>query len=184
MSLQSLLIPLSSFTFHDFIIFFIIAIVAYTFKFYYTYFTRENKLPGPFPLPLIGNLYFLYRELDDILFDLQEKYRSGLFEFYIDSERKICIGDAKLLKEINKYSSNTKFKSHAEFELDELAGLGIGFNNNLESWKNNKAFLIQSVITPSFWKKYIKEIEMIFENSINLVECKQKSASFEIDFKE
>ncbi|CAG8748466.1 6350_t:CDS:2, partial [Racocetra fulgida] len=123
-------------------------------------------------------------ELDDILFDLQEKYGSKLFEFYISSERKICIGDANLLEDINKYSSSSNFKSRAEFELDELAGKGIGFNNNLESWKHNKAFLAQSIMTPSFWKEYIKEIEMIFEDSIKLMESKQQSSSFDIDFKE
>ncbi|CAG8671016.1 34066_t:CDS:2 [Gigaspora margarita] len=45
-----------------------------------------------------------YGELDDILFDFQEKYGSKLFEFYIGSERKICIGDANLLEDINPTS--------------------------------------------------------------------------------
>ncbi|CAG8442733.1 24845_t:CDS:2 [Gigaspora rosea] len=70
------------------------------------------------------------------------------------------------------------------FFIIVLAGKGIGFNNNLESWKHNKAFLAQSIMTPSFWKEYIKEIEMIFEDSIKLMESKQQSSSFDINFKE
>ncbi|CAG8496265.1 21545_t:CDS:2, partial [Gigaspora margarita] len=77
-------------------------------------------------------------ELDDILFDLQENIEAN------------CLRDANLLEDINNYSSSSNFNSHVEFELDELASKGIGFNNNLESWKYNKAFLAQSIMTLSF----------------------------------
>ncbi|CAG8631598.1 4575_t:CDS:2 [Dentiscutata erythropus] len=84
--------------------------IIYTIKFYYSYLSRENKLPGPLPLPLTGNLYcFIFGEIRQTLLTLQEKYGS-VFELYLGVNREIIIGDPKLLDGIYDKSSSSVFQ--------------------------------------------------------------------------
>ena len=67
-------------------------IVIYIAHYYFKYFTRPNPLPGPFPLPIIGNLYLF--KLDDYsryAKHCHEKY-GDLFEIYLGGDRQIFIG--------------------------------------------------------------------------------------------
>ncbi|CAG8786913.1 1423_t:CDS:2, partial [Racocetra persica] len=139
----------------------------YIANFYYFYFTRYNPLPGPFPLPLIGNIYMYYGDLDTLFFNLQKKY-GGLYEVYNGPERIIWIGDAKLIKKIHIPSTKTNFSFRSRKPwVDEIGiktiGKGIFFNRNLDSWKYNRRILSQAVALPSFLRQFLKNTELIFE---------------------
>ncbi|CAG8563431.1 1805_t:CDS:2, partial [Scutellospora calospora] len=72
--------------------------------------TFENKLPGPFPLPLVSYLYcFVFTEFRQTLLKLQERY-SGIFELYVGVNRKIIVGDPGLLDVIYDKSSDSIFQ--------------------------------------------------------------------------
>ena len=53
---MSLLNLISSIGLYDSFLIFSTLIIVYTTYFYYKYFTRENPLPGPLPLPIVGNI--------------------------------------------------------------------------------------------------------------------------------
>src|SRR3954468_12662880 len=74
-------------------------IIAYIFKFYYSWYTRENPIPGPIPLPLIGNLHQIGRDLGKEAIKLQKKY-GDIFEVMFGSTRIIFISRAELMEKI------------------------------------------------------------------------------------
>ncbi|CAG8739813.1 15666_t:CDS:2, partial [Dentiscutata heterogama] len=55
------------------------------------------------------NLHLFNGEIDNVFFNLQAKY-GEMFEVFIGSERKIWLGDAKLIKKINDHHQNQTFQ--------------------------------------------------------------------------
>ncbi|CAG8701260.1 20325_t:CDS:2 [Cetraspora pellucida] len=134
-----------------------------------TYFTRENPLPGPLPLPGIGNLYLLHGDFDVVFYNLQEKY-GELFEIYLGSDRKIWLGNAKLVEKIHNPSTKTKFPIRAISEgLDEMGitTKGISFNNDLVSWKFNRRIITNIIMVPSFLRQFVSENVKVFHELEN-----------------
>jgi cytochrome P450 len=133
----------------------LILIVTYVFQFYYRYFTRPNPLPGPLPLPLVGNSLQTGSKIDDWMLSLHKKY-GDMFELFLAGKRTIFVCRADLIDSMNVPSS-TKSKYPLRFEelndgLDEYGvnGIGVVSNNHVPSWKFNRQFFSQSMMTPSF----------------------------------
>ncbi|KAF0343276.1 cytochrome P450 [Gigaspora margarita] len=135
-------------TVKDWLLISFIIILIYVIDYYYKYFTRENPLPGPLPLPCIGNLYLFHGDLDIVFYNLQEKY-GELFEIYLGSDRKIWLGNASLVEKIHNPSTKTKFPIRAISEgLDEMGVTtkGIAFNNDLVVWKFNRRIISSTIM--------------------------------------
>ncbi|CAB5215541.1 uncharacterized protein OCT59_012656 [Rhizophagus irregularis] len=157
-------------------------IIIYIIHYYYNYYNRLNPLPGPFPLPLIGNHYLFHiNDYSRFLKKCYEKY-GDLFEIYVSGERQICLGKLNDFDKLFNPSSKTNFKLRNLYNpgLDEFAvsGYGIVFNHNFKSWQFNRQFFNQAMLTPSFshlslsqTQIFIKEItnywNNISENNIN-----------------
>ena len=93
-------------------------VIIYVTRYYYIYFTRPNPLPGPFPLPIVGNLYLF--KLDDyskFAKYCHEKY-GDLFELYLGSERRIYIGRLDVIDKLFNPSSKTNFKLRNSYNSD------------------------------------------------------------------
>ncbi|CAJ0915236.1 18527_t:CDS:2 [Entrophospora sp. SA101] len=79
------------------LIFFLSLVIIYVTQFYYKYYTRINPLPGPFPLPLIGNSIEFHRNngnLQTFLVELNHRYGAA-FEVYIGGSRRIIFCDVE-----------------------------------------------------------------------------------------
>ncbi len=150
-------------------------IVIYVTRFYYRYFTRKNPLPGPFPLPLIGNIHLsIGMGFNEFFTSMHKKY-GNMFEIYLAGERNIVLCRADLTDKMNMPSTKsnffTRFVTDEAFIEYELYGVGIGSNNHFESWKFNRQFFDQSILTPNFnyqaveWvNELCKEMESYWNN--------------------
>ncbi|CAG8568072.1 19385_t:CDS:2, partial [Cetraspora pellucida] len=137
---------------------FLFIILSYTAKFYFSYFTRNNPLPGPLPLPIIGNAYLFRGDLPEVFFNLQTKYGT-IFELYFNSKRVIWLGDAKLLKKLNDPSLKTNFPYRALGSwIDEIkmTGLGLSLNNHMNAWRFNRLRIGQSLTVSSLFRQLVQ----------------------------
>jgi hypothetical protein len=144
----------SSFGISDMYSFLIIVIIIYVTQYYYRYFTRPNPLPGPFPLPIFGNVHQQIRfEYVDWLMLMHKKY-GDMFETNFAGLRIIYLCRTDLIE--NLFVPSTKTKYHVrtnkvegaiEYGADES---GIFDNEDPNSWKFNRQFFTQTMMSPSF----------------------------------
>ncbi|CAG8555815.1 2110_t:CDS:1 [Ambispora gerdemannii] len=125
------------------------------------YFKRSSKIPGPFPLPLIGNMHQLGGDFPAAAKIFQRKY-GDFYEFYMGNKRNIVISRPDLVEKVWGPLSlkNTKFIMRNSYSegIDEL-GLGtkgMVLNRDIESWSINRKFLVPSISSPSFLRESIK----------------------------
>ncbi|PKY13885.1 cytochrome P450 [Rhizophagus irregularis] len=147
---------ISSFEISNILSLLIIFPIVYITRFYYHHFTRPNPLPGPFPLPIVGSAYqqIGYDGVDDWLLSLHKKY-GDMFEIILGGERMIVLCRPDLTENLYVASSKTKYpiRLHSKDGIVEYgfeAGVGLGFNSDLKSWKYNRQFFSQAMMTPSF----------------------------------
>ncbi|CAG8487306.1 16174_t:CDS:2, partial [Cetraspora pellucida] len=143
---------------------FLIIALFYTAKYYFSYFTRNNPLPGPLPIPIIGNAYVFRGDLAELFLKLQAKY-GPIFEIYFGSKRTIWLGDAKLIKKLNDPSSKSNFPYRAIGPwIDEIkmTGMGMGLNNHMNSWRFNRSMLGRSLMVPSLFRQMVHIMEKTF----------------------
>src|SRR5687768_8309127 len=113
-------------------------------KFYYKYFTRSNPLPGPIPLPYIGNaiqiIFTLFKagihqmDLGEYARLQAEKY-GDLSELYKGNTRIIYLSKAEYLEKIYLQNTDTiYFRRTVVNGVKELNVNGLIFNNDRKSW--------------------------------------------------
>ena len=111
----------------------IIFAIIYVAKFYYQYFTRPNPLPGPFPLPILGNLHqIIGSNFNDWLISLNSKY-GDMFETYL-GRRKIVLCRTDLIENIFVPSTKTNYliRNHMLEGFKELGLNESGIINNTD----------------------------------------------------
>ncbi|CAG8563659.1 4068_t:CDS:1 [Ambispora leptoticha] len=146
---------------NDFFSIITLTIVIYVIHYYISYFNRTSKVPGPFPLPLIGNIHQIGADFPAATERFQKKY-GDFYEFYMGNKRNIVISRPDLVEKVWGPLSlkNTKFIMRNAYSvgIDEL-GLGtkgMVLNRNIESWSLNRKLLVPSISSPSFLRESIK----------------------------
>src|SRR6185369_10636220 len=129
----------------------LITICLYTLHYYYKYFTRINPLPGPLPLPLFGNFLRVRNDIDQMFFDLYEKY-GDIYEVTIAGTRRIVLCNGKYVEKlldpsINNHNYMVRFPFRKDLEALNLVGKGLVTNYNLKSWRYNRQFFAQAIMT-------------------------------------
>ncbi|CAG8773793.1 32345_t:CDS:2, partial [Gigaspora margarita] len=147
-----------------------LAILLYILKFYYDYFTRSIPYPGPFPLPIIGNLhqYFYHRnDMSSWHRQLSSRY-GGIFELYFGSNKYLMISDARIVERILNTAKNNNYFVRIETEkgLDKLqkGNNGILFNADLKSWSFIKKVFVRTIASPNAIKTAIKFVGNVFQD--------------------
>ncbi|KAG9291322.1 hypothetical protein G9A89_003974 [Geosiphon pyriformis] len=132
--------------------------------FYFRYFTRENPIPGPLPLPIVGNLLFA-TDLSNYCFKLGKKY-GDIFEIWMGNERWIILARGDLVEKIMNPSTKSSFfkRMGANGNLVELglSASGILFNHDAPSWRLNRKFLTQAVMLPQFQDELVLFAQDVF----------------------
>ncbi|UZO15597.1 uncharacterized protein OCT59_007014 [Rhizophagus irregularis] len=141
-------------------------IIAYIFKYYLSWYTRENPIPGPIPLPLIGNLHQIGKDLGKEAIKLQKKY-GDIFEVMLGPSRVIFISRAELMEKICSPALKNNvfaYRSLPNAGLDEM-GLSKSeiFSAGADTTRNSLCFIIYYILKyPEVKDKLIKEYESIY----------------------
>ncbi|CAG8537990.1 14028_t:CDS:2 [Acaulospora morrowiae] len=148
----------------------ILLIVSYTSYYYYKYFTRENPLPGPLPLPLIGNLFTILRDVSIWPSELQSKY-GDIFEVYAGPSRKVWLCNEELAEKflIPVIRSNFHNRINKNSDLREIGivNTGLAYNIDYESWAFIRKFYSKSIFSPPFLKQALISTQNSFQKMEN-----------------
>ncbi|CAG8495653.1 11057_t:CDS:2 [Paraglomus brasilianum] len=164
MSLTSLIISLS---FWDALTILWSFALIYTIKFYLLYFTRENPLPGPLPLPLVGNLLQLATAGDTSRWALQCQAKYGdMWEVYIGSSKYIWVARADLTEKIMDTSKTSNYfirtSSNSGIDMLGISSSGLAFNEDKEKWFFNRKIVAQAITNTKFIKQITEWIQQEF----------------------
>ncbi|RHZ74575.1 hypothetical protein Glove_220g31 [Diversispora epigaea] len=137
----------------------LVALIAYISYYYYKYFTRENPLPGPFPLPFIGNIHQIFKNHSFDIGKFQAKY-GDLCEFYTGSQRFISLNNDDLIQKIMKPTVNSPFHNRVNDDNEGLKEIGLlnaglVFNNDYGNWQYHRKFFTKVMMSPSFIKQSV-----------------------------
>ncbi|RIB29133.1 cytochrome P450 [Gigaspora rosea] len=170
----------------DYLIIIFLTLFLYLFRFYYNYFTRPNPLPGPLPLPFELESRYFDGNFKNLAADLYQKY-GYICEIRLGGYRRIFLSKPDYFENLLSTSKNLALFAKHEYSPDTQGGFGRGMflNNNYESWKINKYFLLQSISTPGFNEEAIKHTNELFEELDGYWNLLKKSCNddwFEIDF--
>ncbi|CAG8476190.1 13519_t:CDS:1 [Funneliformis caledonium] len=156
--------------------------IIYTSYFYISYFTRENPLPGPVPLPIIVNI--LDKGFDDFV-DYTERMRKkygDMFEIYFGQTKFIMLSKFEYMQNMFDGSSNSKYLRRVPYipGLEELniSGKGVAFNHNVNIWKYNRHFISRALLTPSFSKSAVIWTQNLVEEMMGFWEDGSNNEGF------
>ncbi|EXX65488.1 sterol 14-demethylase [Rhizophagus irregularis DAOM 197198w] len=147
-----------------------IALIIYVIHYYYEYFTRINPLPGPIPFPLFGNLPQLYIWHGGNLkkfFESNHKKYGDLFEFNFDT-RAINLNRIEHIEKLLLASSKNPFikilpdKNTGGFHELGLMGKGVLLNQDYKTWRYNRHFFTQAILSPKFANEASHLINKLF----------------------
>ncbi|GET00934.1 cytochrome P450 [Rhizophagus clarus] len=141
--------------------------IVYVTHYYYKYFTRVNPLPGPFPFPFVGNLpqYLWYKTNAREFFDAYQKKYGDLYEVNLGT-RRIILSRAEDIDKLLMPSTKSHYMTRLPYMqgLEEIGMLGKGLilNHNLKSWRFNRQFFTQAILSPKFSQEAIVMTNKIF----------------------
>ncbi|KAF0342762.1 cytochrome P450 [Gigaspora margarita] len=152
--------------FIDYFYLIVLFFLFYVIRFYYKYFTRPNKLPGPFPLPIIGCAYCFRGDIKQLFVSLTKKY-GDIYEIQLGGRRIVLSHPAYVENFFTNLTKHAKFMPRVPYSqgLEELRKTvkGIATNDDYKSWKFNRQFFIRAILSPSFNNEAIKWSNLLFE---------------------
>ncbi|CAG8455689.1 11684_t:CDS:2 [Acaulospora morrowiae] len=170
--------------FNDILSIILVIVIIYVSHFYYKYFTRENPLPGPIPLPLVGNVSLLFSDIGEWPTQLQKKY-GDIYETYIGPQRNIWICREDLVNKMLKPSSRNNFHLRTLPDNDGLKEIGlldsgIVYNLDYKTWEYYRRFYARSILKSSFLMQVTDSIQAVFREMDDYWE--QLDENTELDF--
>ncbi|CAG8566774.1 5995_t:CDS:2 [Diversispora eburnea] len=135
-------------------------IISYIIYFYISYFTRLNPLPGPLPLPIVGNSLAYSGDAGKLAQELREKY-GDIYEIYLGSTRTVWLNRADMADKIMSANNRTS----ENFNLDEIgvSDKGFLFNRNLNDVIFHRKIFDKTIMTSQFGKKFVTITQSLFK---------------------
>ncbi|CAG8462475.1 6674_t:CDS:2 [Acaulospora morrowiae] len=142
----------------------LVLLIIYISHFYYKYFTRENPLPGPTPLPLFGNPSLIWGDISVWPTKFQEKY-GDFYETYLGSRRLIWLCREDLIQKVMRHDN---FHDLARADNDGLKEIGVldsgtVFNQNYQAWEYHRRFYTRTLLNKSFVIQSLESVRKNFE---------------------
>ncbi|CAG8771490.1 8683_t:CDS:2, partial [Dentiscutata erythropus] len=139
-------------------------LVIYVAHFYYKYFTRQNPLPGPIPIPILGTIH-IHGKNPHSWYKKNAEKAGTIWEFYIGFQRYIIINHVKHIEKI--YKPTLTFFKRPPIPSFEKLGLdkGIFFNNDHNSWHRNRKLIARALSTPKFFSGFVFSVQKLFKES-------------------
>ncbi|CAG8603392.1 165_t:CDS:2 [Ambispora leptoticha] len=168
--MPALLSVLASLSLIDFFNILFILLIFYVLRFYIDYFARENPLPGPFPLPLIGSLYQAQGEMkhwENWYLHLHKKY-GDIFEVWFGPTRKIFLSKSGLIEKLAAKSTKSNFllrySSGSYKGLEHYANprRGMFFNGNISHWRSTRKVIDNLLMSPNYQRETLKKSQIYF----------------------
>jgi hypothetical protein len=154
----------------DFLLFLCTILTIYVAHFYYKYFTRVSPLPGPFPFPFVGNLpqfYLQFKGDTKLFYGYNYKKYGDMYEILLGTKREIVLSRVeyveKLLTPSTKNLHIVRFPDSEGLEELGIQGKGIVLNENYKSWKYNRQFFTQAILSPKFTSEAIYWTNNLFD---------------------
>ncbi|CAG8505867.1 13855_t:CDS:2 [Racocetra persica] len=157
---------IESLTVKEYLFFIVLITVVYIFNFYYKYFTRTNPLPGPFPLPFIGNIHNVGLDVRKFYKECRQKY-GDTCEVMLMGLRCIVLTRPddieKILSPASKGDAYIRRFPYTEGEA-EIGHYGYGLLNNIsyKHWKRNRQSFTH-LLAPKFMDTVINSANNLYE---------------------
>ncbi|GBC07880.1 hypothetical protein RclHR1_07750007 [Rhizophagus clarus] len=135
-----------------------ITLIFYVTYYYFKYYSRINPLPGPFPFPFFGNLPQLYIGHGGNLtkfYNFNHKKYGDLFETYFGT-RNIILNRSEYVEKLLSASTKNPFitllseDNTKGFHELGIMGTGLLLNQEYKSWRYNRHFFTQAILSPKF----------------------------------
>ncbi|CAG8801046.1 7343_t:CDS:2 [Cetraspora pellucida] len=146
----------------DYLTLFALILATYVFKFYYKYLTRPNPLPGPLPLPIIGNLHSIAYDLRLFYDECRLKY-GDICEIMFDGRRCIILTRPEYIEKLMSSTCIMRFPYSQGLKEIGFQGCGIVGNNVYKSWRYNRQFFTQALLSPRFMDDAVNSTNKLFE---------------------
>ncbi|CAG8790445.1 14794_t:CDS:2, partial [Cetraspora pellucida] len=153
---------IESFNIKDYLIIFVLILITYIFNFYYKYLTRPNPLPSPLPLPFIGNLHNIAYDLK-LFYDKCGSEYGDICEIMVEGRRYIILSRPEYIEKFMSQKFLAKFPYSQGLDEIGLYGRGILCNDVCKSWKYNRQFFTQALLTPKFMDIAVKSTNKLFK---------------------
>ncbi|CAG8693168.1 11132_t:CDS:2, partial [Acaulospora morrowiae] len=150
-----------SFELHDLFGLCLALLAAGIINYYYKYYTRENPLPAPFPLPFVGHLFdhlIAGKDYYEYCCTIHSKY-GHIFEQWHGRKRIIFVTKPEYLDILFSSSTKSKYliRVHDPEGLKDLGiyGTGLLLNHDIDNWRFNRQFFTQAVQTTDFLREAV-----------------------------
>jgi cytochrome P450 len=174
-------------------------IILYIIHFYYKYFTRVNPLPGPIPLPIIGNLKLsVFKNADKFFSELNKKY-GDVCEIMLSGRRIILLSNPKDFNKMFTMSTKSPYTTRLPMSggLSEYfpPTFGVASNKDIKSWRYNRHLFVNAVMSSPYlqgvlnWtnkcfvekESYLNDLYMINEHTPREIDLSKWIVRFTYD---
>ncbi|GES72807.1 cytochrome P450 [Rhizophagus clarus] len=135
------------------------AVLGLIYFFFFLINIRQNPLPGPIPLPIVGNVLQYTGDAGKFMEGLRLIY-GDMFEIYLGTKRVVCLCRSEMAGKL----FNSPLRTYSNDGLDEfgVSSKGVLLNSNYDSWSYHRRILQKTISSPQFTKETVESTQALF----------------------